>query len=70
MEKHNGTYMMNRPRGRMILASIEKGPLVWPSITVDGEYTELTSAEAIQDDCDIKAINIILQGLPTKIYAL
>ncbi|GJV28028.1 hypothetical protein Tco_1384476 [Tanacetum coccineum] len=61
--------------GRMILASIEKGPLVWPSITVDGvtrlkEYTELTPAEAIQADCDIKAINIILQGLPTKIYAL
>ncbi|GJV61859.1 retrovirus-related pol polyprotein from transposon TNT 1-94 [Tanacetum coccineum] len=68
-------YMMNRPHGRMILASVEKGPLVWPSITVDGvtrlkEYTELTPAEAIQADCDIKAINIILQGLPTKIYAL
>ncbi|GJW22519.1 hypothetical protein Tco_0033141, partial [Tanacetum coccineum] len=50
-------------------------PLVWPSIIVDGvtrlkEYTELTPAEAIQADCDIKAINIILQGLPTEIYAL
>ncbi|GJS85541.1 retrovirus-related pol polyprotein from transposon TNT 1-94 [Tanacetum coccineum] len=68
-------YMMNRPHGRMILASVEKGPLVWPSITVDGvtrlkEYIELTPAEAIQADCDIKAINIILQGLPTEIYAL
>ncbi|GJV15504.1 hypothetical protein Tco_1360827 [Tanacetum coccineum] len=68
-------YMMNRPHGRMILASIEKGPFVWPSIIVEGvtrlkEYTELTPAEAIQADCDIKAINIILQGLPTKIYAL
>ncbi|GJT66576.1 hypothetical protein Tco_1018056 [Tanacetum coccineum] len=68
-------YMMNRPHGRMILASVEKGPLVWPSITVDGvtrlkEYTELTPAEAIQADYDIKAINIILQGLPTEIYAL
>ncbi|GKA55226.1 hypothetical protein Tco_0754175 [Tanacetum coccineum] len=68
-------YMMNRPHGRMILASVEKGPLVWPSITVDGvtrlkEYIELTLAEAIQADCDIKAINIILQGLPTEIYAL
>ncbi|GJY91966.1 retrovirus-related pol polyprotein from transposon TNT 1-94 [Tanacetum coccineum] len=28
-------YMMNIPHGRMILASIEKGPLIWPSITVD-----------------------------------
>ncbi|GJU76889.1 hypothetical protein Tco_1273959 [Tanacetum coccineum] len=64
-------YMMNRPHGRMILASVEKGPLVWPSITEDGvtrlkEYVELTPAEAIQADCDIKSINIILQGLPTE----
>ncbi|GJS13827.1 retrovirus-related pol polyprotein from transposon TNT 1-94 [Tanacetum coccineum] len=48
-------YMLNRPHGRMILASVEKGPLVWPSITVDGatrlkEYIELTPAEAIQAD--------------------
>ncbi|GJS23729.1 retrovirus-related pol polyprotein from transposon TNT 1-94 [Tanacetum coccineum] len=68
-------YMLNRPHGRMILTSVEKGPLVWPSITEDGvtrlkEYVKLTPAEAIQADCDIKAINIILQGLPTKIYAL
>ncbi|GJX44621.1 hypothetical protein Tco_0261297 [Tanacetum coccineum] len=68
-------FMINKPHGRMILASVEKGPLVWPTITVDGvtrpkEYTELTPAETIQADCDIKAINIILQGLPTEIYAL
>ncbi|GKC31938.1 retrovirus-related pol polyprotein from transposon TNT 1-94 [Tanacetum coccineum] len=40
-------YMLNRPHGRMILAFVEKGPLLWPSITVDGvtrlkEYIELT----------------------------
>ncbi|GKC76826.1 retrovirus-related pol polyprotein from transposon TNT 1-94 [Tanacetum coccineum] len=68
-------YMMNRPHGRMILAFVEKGPLVWPTITVDGvtrqkEYTVLTPEETIQADCDIKAINIILQGLLTEIYAL
>ncbi|GJX27511.1 hypothetical protein Tco_0233807 [Tanacetum coccineum] len=60
-------YMMNRPHGRMILASVEKGPLVWPTITVDDvtrpkEYTKLTPVETIQADCEIKAINIILQG--------
>ncbi|GJT22337.1 retrovirus-related pol polyprotein from transposon TNT 1-94 [Tanacetum coccineum] len=59
----------------IIIASVEKGPLVWPSITEDGvtrlkEYIELTPVEAIQADYDIKAINIILQGLPTEIYAL
>ncbi|GJT02157.1 uncharacterized mitochondrial protein-like protein [Tanacetum coccineum] len=68
-------YMMNRPHGRMILASVEKGPLVWPTITVDGvtrpkEYAELTPVETIQADCDIKVIKIILQGLPNEIYAL
>ncbi|GJW95388.1 hypothetical protein Tco_0175060 [Tanacetum coccineum] len=68
-------YMMNRPNGRMILASVEKGPLVWPTITVDGEtrlkeYTELTAAKTTQADCDIKEINIILQGIPPEIYAL
>ncbi|GJS36913.1 hypothetical protein Tco_0535295 [Tanacetum coccineum] len=68
-------YMMNRPHGRMILASVEKGPLVWLTIRVDGEtrlkeYTELTAAETIQADCDIKAINIFLQGIPPEIYAL
>ncbi|GKA38401.1 hypothetical protein Tco_0730952 [Tanacetum coccineum] len=68
-------YMMNRPHGRMILASVEKGLLVWPTITLDGatilkEYTKLTAVENIQADCDIKAINIILQGIPPEIYAL
>nr|GEU85146.1 hypothetical protein [Tanacetum cinerariifolium] len=68
-------YMMNEPNGRMILAYVEKVPLVWLTITVDGktrlkEYTELTMAETTQVDCDIKAINIILQGIPPKIYAL
>ncbi|GKB54839.1 hypothetical protein Tco_0905592 [Tanacetum coccineum] len=68
-------YIMNRPHGRMILASVEKGPLVCPTITVDGvtrpkEYTELTPVKTSQADCNIKAINIILQGLPTEIYAL
>ncbi|GJU45499.1 hypothetical protein Tco_1202765 [Tanacetum coccineum] len=68
-------YMPNRQHGRIILESIENGPLIWPSIEENGvtrpkRYSELSPAEAIQADCDIKAINIILQGLPTEIYAL
>ncbi|GJV67957.1 hypothetical protein Tco_1483466 [Tanacetum coccineum] len=31
-----GVIGLIRPHGRMILASVEKGPLVWPSITEDG----------------------------------
>ncbi|GJR02253.1 hypothetical protein Tco_0525237 [Tanacetum coccineum] len=69
-------YMMNRPHGRMILASVEKGPLVWPSITEDGvtrlkEYVELTPAEAIQVDCDIKAITpYVFKSLTMSINVL
>nr|GFA81163.1 hypothetical protein [Tanacetum cinerariifolium] len=34
------------------------------------KYFELSSAEAIQAHCDVKATNIILQALPSEIYAL
>ncbi|GJY06674.1 hypothetical protein Tco_0373728 [Tanacetum coccineum] len=34
------------------------------------KYSELTPADAIQADCDAKATNIILQGLPPEVYAL
>ncbi|GJW36669.1 hypothetical protein Tco_0059589 [Tanacetum coccineum] len=68
-------YMMNRQHGRMILESVENGPLIWPTIEENGvtrprKYSELTHADAIQADCDVKATNIILQGLPPEVYAL
>ncbi|GJY48444.1 hypothetical protein Tco_0438400 [Tanacetum coccineum] len=64
-------YMMNRQHGQMILESVENGPLIWPTIEENGvtmprKYSELTPANAIQDDCDVKATNIILQGLPPE----
>nr|GEV98830.1 integrase, catalytic region, zinc finger, CCHC-type, peptidase aspartic, catalytic [Tanacetum cinerariifolium] len=33
-------------------------------------YGELSATKAIQADCDVKATNIILQGLPPEVYAL
>ncbi|GJW76886.1 hypothetical protein Tco_0138568 [Tanacetum coccineum] len=68
-------YMLNRQHGRMILESVESGPLIWPSIVENGvtrpkKYSELSATEALQADCDIKATNIILQGLPPEVYAL
>nr|GFB53265.1 hypothetical protein [Tanacetum cinerariifolium] len=68
-------YMLNKQHGRMILESVEHGPLIWPSVTEDGvtrlkKYSELSSAKAIQADCNVKATNISLQALPLKIYAL
>ncbi|GJR98818.1 hypothetical protein Tco_0270992 [Tanacetum coccineum] len=64
-------YMMNRQHGRMILESVENGPLIWLSIEENGvtrpkKYSELSAMEAIQADCDIKATNIILHGLPPE----
>ncbi|GKE36933.1 retrovirus-related pol polyprotein from transposon TNT 1-94, partial [Tanacetum coccineum] len=59
----------------MILESVENGPLIWPTIEENGvtrtkKYAELSAAEKIQADCDMKATNIILQGLPADIYSL
>nr|GFA81213.1 hypothetical protein [Tanacetum cinerariifolium] len=66
-------YMLNRQHGMMILESVEHGPLLWPTVEEDGvtrqkKYSELSAAEAIQVDCDVKATNIILQGLPPEFY--
>nr|GEZ99330.1 hypothetical protein [Tanacetum cinerariifolium] len=53
-------YMLIRQHGRMILESVKHGPLLWSSVTEDGEtrlkkYSELSSAEAAQADCDQQA---------------
>ncbi|GKE20322.1 hypothetical protein Tco_1431834 [Tanacetum coccineum] len=58
-------YMMKRQHGRMILESVENGLLIWPIIKENGvtrprKYSELTHADAIQADYDVKATNIIL----------
>nr|GEW22293.1 RNA-directed DNA polymerase, eukaryota, nucleotide-binding alpha-beta plait domain protein [Tanacetum cinerariifolium] len=68
-------YMKNREHERMILESVENGPLIWHTIkenmvTKIKKYAELSTVEKIQADCDIKATNIILQGLPSDIYSL
>nr|GEX63573.1 hypothetical protein [Tanacetum cinerariifolium] len=64
-----------RQHGRMILELVENGPLLWPTVEVNRvtrskKYSELSAPEAIQADCDVKATNIILQGLLPEVYAL
>ncbi|GKD64398.1 hypothetical protein Tco_1306506 [Tanacetum coccineum] len=59
----------------MILESVENGPLILPTVeenkvTKTKKYAELSVTEKIQTDCDMKATNIILQGLPADIYSL
>nr|GEW33130.1 hypothetical protein [Tanacetum cinerariifolium] len=68
-------YMQNKENGRMILESVKHGPLIWPTVEENGmmrtkKYAELSVAEKIQTDCDMKATNIILQGLAADIYSL
>ncbi|GJZ11315.1 retrovirus-related pol polyprotein from transposon TNT 1-94 [Tanacetum coccineum] len=68
-------YMQNREHGRMILASVEHGPLIWPTIEENGvtktkKYEELSATKKIQADCDLRENNIILQGLPSDVYSL
>nr|GEZ55843.1 reverse transcriptase domain-containing protein [Tanacetum cinerariifolium] len=55
----------------LISPEIDECPLIWPTVEVEGvtrikKYTELSAVEAIQADCDVKATNIILQGLPLE----
>nr|GEW75678.1 retrovirus-related Pol polyprotein from transposon TNT 1-94 [Tanacetum cinerariifolium] len=52
----------------MIFESVENGPLLWPTVKENGvtrpkKYSELSTTKAIQAGCDVKATNIILQGL-------
>ncbi|GJW34940.1 hypothetical protein Tco_0057860 [Tanacetum coccineum] len=68
-------YMKNKEHGRMILESVEHGPLIWPTVEENSviktkKYVELSAVEKNQVDCDMKATNIILQGLPADIYSL
>ncbi|GJS73812.1 hypothetical protein Tco_0706653 [Tanacetum coccineum] len=68
-------YMQNREHERMILESVENGPLIWATVEENRvirtkKYAKLSTDEKIQADCDMKATNIILQGLPADIYSL
>ncbi|GJX44320.1 hypothetical protein Tco_0260996 [Tanacetum coccineum] len=59
----------------MILNSVENAPLIWPTVEENGEtrknkYEELSASEKLQANCDLKATNIVYQGLPPYVYAI
>ncbi|GJU11168.1 hypothetical protein Tco_1133564 [Tanacetum coccineum] len=60
----------------MILNSLLNGPLVWPTIVEENgttrtkKYEELLVIEKLQANCDLKATNIVLQGLSPDVYAI
>ncbi|GKE29996.1 hypothetical protein Tco_1445380, partial [Tanacetum coccineum] len=47
-------YIRGKDHGRIILNSVENGPLVWPTVALENDT----------------ATNIVLQGLPPDFYAL
>ncbi|GJT01526.1 hypothetical protein Tco_0822695 [Tanacetum coccineum] len=67
-------YMQNREHGRMILESVENGPLIWHTVEENGvtktkKYAKLSAAEKIQANCDMKETNIILQGFAVLVFS-
>ncbi|GKA85624.1 hypothetical protein Tco_0807278 [Tanacetum coccineum] len=69
-------YIENRENRRMILNLVQNGPLVWPTVVEeDGTtrtktYEELSVAEKLQAGRNLKATNIVLQGLPLDVYSI
>nr|GEX55262.1 hypothetical protein [Tanacetum cinerariifolium] len=68
-------YIKGKKNNRLMLESINNGPLVYLSVEVDGQirkkkHTKHTKQEQLQDDYDVQATNIVLQGLPPDVYIL
>ncbi|GKE78208.1 hypothetical protein Tco_1544328 [Tanacetum coccineum] len=68
-------FIKGKKHGRMMLDSIDNGPLGYPTVEEDRQtrpkkYNELTKAQQLQDDYDVQATKIILHGLPPDVYAL
>ncbi|GJZ57527.1 hypothetical protein Tco_0613021 [Tanacetum coccineum] len=75
-KSHMELYFQDKDHGRIILNSVENGPLVCPTVELENDtvrpktYEELSDKQMLQADCDHKATNIVLQGLPPDGYAL
>ncbi|GJW11139.1 integrase, catalytic region, zinc finger, CCHC-type containing protein [Tanacetum coccineum] len=68
-------YIGNHENGYLILESIRNDQLVWPMIEENREMRrkrvpELSAPKKLQYEADVKATNIILQGVPADVYAL
>ncbi|GKD10562.1 retrovirus-related pol polyprotein from transposon TNT 1-94 [Tanacetum coccineum] len=68
-------FIKEKKHGRIMLDSIDNGPLVYLTVKENGQtkpmkYSELTEAQQLQDDCDVQATNIFLHSFPPDVYAL
>ncbi|GJY09497.1 hypothetical protein Tco_0377682 [Tanacetum coccineum] len=60
-------FIKGKKHGRMMLDSIDNGPLVYPTIEENGQtrpkkYSKLTEVQQFQDDRDVQGTNIILHA--------
>ncbi|GKB05799.1 hypothetical protein Tco_0833994 [Tanacetum coccineum] len=63
-------FKKGKKHGRMMLDSINNGPLVYPTIVENGQtrpkkYSKLTEVQQFQDDRDVQGTNIILHDCTT-----
>ncbi|GKA54372.1 hypothetical protein Tco_0753321 [Tanacetum coccineum] len=74
-------YIRGKEHGKDILNSVLNGPFKYGTVEVPGTpttvaymrertYEDLTDKEKIHKECDIRATNIVLQGLPPDVYTL
>ncbi|GKE60094.1 hypothetical protein Tco_1510461 [Tanacetum coccineum] len=74
-------YIKGKENGKLLVDSVLNGPFIYGTVTVPGTqttpttvrertYDELTDAGKLHESCDIKATNIVLQGLPQDIKPL
>ncbi|GKC66573.1 hypothetical protein Tco_1099171 [Tanacetum coccineum] len=74
-------YIRGKEHGKDLLDSVLNGPfkygmVVVPDTSTTSEstrprtYDDLTDKEKICEECDIRATNIVLQGLPLDVYTL
>ncbi|GJV20099.1 hypothetical protein Tco_1369119 [Tanacetum coccineum] len=67
--------------GKDLLDSILNGPFMYGTVVVPNTsttpettrprtYDDLTDKEKIREECDIRAMNIVLRGLPPDVYTL
>nr|GEV44265.1 hypothetical protein [Tanacetum cinerariifolium] len=61
-------FIKVKKHGRMMLDSIDNGPLVYPTVeenrqTRPMKYSELIEAQKLQDDCDVQATFMIFHPM-------
>ncbi|GKC45487.1 hypothetical protein Tco_1063209 [Tanacetum coccineum] len=74
-------YIKGKEHGKLLVYSVLNGPFQYGTIVEHGNettpttvrprtYIDITNEEKIRESVDIKATNIVLQGLPKDIYYL